>query len=66
VDFANLGVNDTNATLGVTAVSLGGLNPTPEQVAFTLTVAASGVQFRPYILTNNNSTAGFIGLGAEL
>jgi hypothetical protein len=66
VDFANLAVNDTVATLALTSVAIGGLNATQETVGLLLGVAASGVQYRPYSLTNNNSTAGFIGFSAEL
>ena len=66
VDFANLCVTDLAVNTTVTALTLDSNNTTP-RIAFLNATVASGLTVqRPYILRNNNSSAGYVGIGAEL
>jgi hypothetical protein len=65
-DFANLCVSDMATNTAVTALFLDSNNTTP-RIAFLNATVASGLTVqRPYILRNNNSSAGYVGIGAEL
>ena len=68
LDYANLAVYDTSAPVTVTSAALGaGIASTANvlQVALT-TTSATLTAFRPYQITNANSTSAYIGVGAEL
>jgi len=65
VDYSNLGLTDgVNATVTVTAVSLNSADSQAPNIQFT--VASGLTQYRPYEVINNNNSAGYIGLSAEL
>ena len=67
VDFSTLRLTDGVNNITVTALTLTSGNVTTTQtVSVDATVASGLTQFRPYILQNGNSTAGFIGFSAEL
>jgi hypothetical protein len=64
VDFANLALYDQVSVTAVTNVTIGNSNNRTTTVQATV---ASGLTiYRPYILLNNNNTAGYIGFSAEL
>ena len=64
VDFANLALYDQVNITAVTNVTIGNSNNRTTTVQATV---ASGLTiYRPYILLNNNNTAGYIGFSAEL
>jgi hypothetical protein len=66
VDFSLLEASDGSASVALTSVSINSANSTA-RVAFLSCFAASGVtQYRPYLLRNNGSASGYLGLGAEL
>jgi hypothetical protein len=64
IDFANLGLYDSNSTVAVTSCTFD--QSTSNSVALALGVSSGLTQFRPYLLISNNSFSGFIGLSAEL
>jgi hypothetical protein len=66
VDFSLLEASDGSASVSLTSVSINSANSTA-RVAFLSCFAASGItQYRPYLLRNNASASGYLGLGAEL
>jgi len=66
IDAANLSLYDTSGTVVVSSVAQSGLNSTPDVYYLEATTAGGLTQFRPYILTNSNSTSAYIGFSAEL
>jgi hypothetical protein len=64
IDFANLGLYDSNSTVAVTSCTFD--QSTSNSVALALGVSSGLTQFRPYLLISNNSFSGFIGLSSEL
>lgn len=64
IDFANVALNDTNSVTAVTALTINRSNP--DFCELTATVASGLTQYRPYNLVGNNTTAGYVGLSAEL
>ena len=66
VDYANIGVYDTNAVTAVSSLSLAGLASEPNMTYIELTTAGGLTQYRPYVVTNNNSASAYIGFSAEL
>jgi hypothetical protein len=65
LDTANLVIYDGTVILNFYSPVLGGLNSTPDYV-YVQASGSSLVANRPYALTTNSSTGGYIGLGAEL
>ena len=64
VDFSNLGVYDGTSTIALTSVAINIAAPNGTELTCT---AASGITAnRPLILTNNNSTSGFVAFNSEL
>ena len=67
VDFSTLRLTDSVNNITVTSLNLTSGNVTTNNTVCVDANVASGLtQFRPYILQNGNSTAGFIGFSAEL
>jgi hypothetical protein len=67
VDFSTLRVTDSVTNTTVTTLTItSGNTTTNNTVCVDANVASGLTQFRPYILQNGNSTAGFIGFSAEL
>ena len=69
IDFANLGLSpDGLASGGITVTNaiFSNASITSAEVQNILLTASGLTQFRPYFLYANNSTTGFIGVGAEL
>jgi hypothetical protein len=64
VEYANLGLNDTNAVTALTNLTITRANP--DFVDLTATVAAGLTQYRPYYLVGNNNANAYLGLSAEL
>ena len=65
VDFSTLVLSDTNSNYTISSVTLDPNNASRFQP--TLNVASTGLtQYRPLILTANNSTSGYLGFSAEL
>jgi hypothetical protein len=63
--YASLGVADgTAAPLAVTAIVI--YHPTLTTVQMRCTVASGGVQYRPYFLLENATSAGFLAIDVEL
>ena len=66
VDYSTLAMFDGVTFTAVTSLTLSSNQNTPD-TALVIPVVASGLtQYRPYFLTNNNSTSGYIGFNAEL
>jgi hypothetical protein len=67
IDFSTLGLYDATTPTVVTSASMGGgIASSPNVAQISLNVAAGLTQFRPYQITNLNSSAGYIGFSAEL
>jgi hypothetical protein len=63
IDFTSIAVTDSSSAFSVSAITFGNAG----KFASSLNATASSLtQFRPYILVNNNSTSGYLGLSAEL
>jgi hypothetical protein len=65
LDYSILGVSDGATWTAVTSATLT-FNSAGNGGAITANVASGLAQFRPYILTANGNSAGYIGFGAEL
>jgi len=66
-DYASLAVYDATAPLVITSAGLGGgLSTTQNVVQLSLSATTGIIQYRPYQITNNNSTSGYLGFSAEL
>ena len=64
VDYSTLGVYDGTSTITLTSVAINQAAPNGTELSC---VAASGITTnRPLILTNNNSTSGFLAFNSEL
>jgi hypothetical protein len=67
IDFANLGVSiEGSAPVAITALAFSSLVVTSNIGAINATVASGLTTNRPYSITNNNNTAGYLGFSAEL
>lgn len=67
VDFGNLGVGiEGSAPVAITALTFASNVTTTDLAALNATVASGLTTNRPYILVNNNNTAGFLAISAEL
>jgi len=66
VDYSTLLVYDTVTLSSVTNVTLTATGQSTNTAAIDCTVASGLTQYRPYSLTNNNSTSAYIGFSAEL
>jgi hypothetical protein len=67
IEFSGIGINFYGfGQVAVTSVTLDGTHAGPDVVLLIAAVASGLTQFRPYDLSNNNNSAGFIGLSAEL
>jgi hypothetical protein len=67
IDFSTLAIADgTNAAIAVTALVVQGTTNGTNSFNLVATVAASGVQYRPYYLLANNSSSAYVGWSAEL
>jgi hypothetical protein len=64
VDFSTLALYDQVNVTAVTNVTIGNSNNRTTTVQAT--VASGLTVYRPYILLNNNNTAGYLGFSAEL
>ena len=65
VEYSQLAITDNvNYSLAVTALTINWNSPSVTQV--TATTGNGATQYRPALLTNNNNTAGYIALNAEL
>jgi hypothetical protein len=66
IDYSTLEASDGSASVAFTNLTINAGNSTA-RVAFLIGTHSSGItQYRPYLLRNNASTSGFLGLGAEL
>jgi hypothetical protein len=66
VDFSNVTIYDQASFITVTNLTINSSTEGTNATLLTATVAASGVQFRPYVLMANNTTSSYVGLSAEL
>jgi hypothetical protein len=67
IDFSSVAIADgTNAAIAVTALVIQGTTNGTNSFNLVATVAASGVQYRPYYLLANNSSSAYVGWSAEL
>ncbi len=67
VDYANLAVFDGVTFTTLASLTLSSNQNTPDTALTLPQMSASTLtQYRPYFLTNNNNTAGYIGFSAEL
>jgi hypothetical protein len=66
VDFSNVTIYDQASFITVTNLTINSSTEGANATLLTATVAASGVQFRPYVLMANNTTSSYVGLSAEL
>jgi hypothetical protein len=64
IDYSTLAVNDTATITAITTVTAN--KATPDTLDFTWNCASGITQFRPYKIVTNNSTAGYLGVSAEL
>jgi hypothetical protein len=65
VDFSTLNITDSVSNFSVSAVALVSAGLTSDIAPVDCTTSGL-TQFRAYALSNNNNTAGFIGLSSEL
>jgi hypothetical protein len=66
IDYSALEASDGSASVAFTNLTINSGNSTA-RVAFLIGAHSSGItQYRPYLLRNNASTSGYLGLGAEL
>jgi hypothetical protein len=65
LDYSILAVSDGSTWTAVTSATLT-FNSAGNGGAITANVASGLAQFRPYLLTANGNSAGYIGFGAEL
>jgi hypothetical protein len=66
LDFATLAwLDQSNAAIAATGLQIVS-NQSSNGTIYLTSTNSTGVQYRPYDLTTNNSTAGYLGLGAEL
>jgi hypothetical protein len=66
IDYSALEASDGSASVAFTSLVINSGNSTA-RVAFLIGSHSSGItQYRPYLLRNNASTSGYLGLGAEL
>ena len=64
LDYSNLVFRDGSSTFGFSSMSI---NQSGTSTIVLYAVGLTGLTtFRPYYLANNNTTAGYFGLGAEL
>ncbi len=67
IEHSNLAVFDGVTVTGTpTAVLVVPLNSSPDVTYITFAKSGSFTQYRPYILLNNNNTAGYFAVSAEL
>jgi hypothetical protein len=67
IEFSNLGIADgTNAAIAVTGLVVQGTTNGTNSFNLVATVAASGVQYRPYYLLANNSSSAYVAWSSEL
>lgn len=67
IDYSTLGVYDAVTPTAVSSASIGaGIASSPNVAQISLVVASGLTQFRPYQITNLNSSSGYIGFSAEL
>jgi hypothetical protein len=66
VEFSAQNLNDAAANYAVTAISMTSTWRATNMVMLETSVASGLTQYRPIFLTNNNNTAGYVGLSAEL
>jgi hypothetical protein len=64
LDYSHLAVYDANSVLAVTAATLASAGKLGNIIQ--ITIASGGTAYRPYQLLTNNTTSGYLGLGAEL
>ena len=64
IDYSTLAVNDTATITAITSVTAN--KATPDILDFTWNCASGITQFRPYKIITNNSSAGYLGVSAEL
>jgi hypothetical protein len=66
VDFSTLNLSTGGSNIAVTGLTILANNSGNGIAVVYPTVSSGLTQFRPYALTSNNSTNGFLGLSAEL
>jgi hypothetical protein len=66
VDYSTLAVYDGTTVIAVTSVAIDSNTSNKNLVFLITTLASGGVQYRPYMLLNNNSNNGYLGFSAEL
>ena len=66
IDYSTLILNDSITNTAITGLVMINDFGTSDVLALQATVASGLTTNRPYILLNNNSTAGYIGFSAEL
>jgi hypothetical protein len=66
VDYSTLAVYDGTTVIAVTSVAIDTNTSNKNLVFLVTTLASGGVQYRPYMLLNNNSNNAYLGFSAEL
>jgi len=66
IDFSNIRLTDLASGYAITAATYDGSFGNPNNGAIALTVASGLTTAKLYYVTNNNSTAGYLGFSAEL
>lgn len=66
LDYSTLALFDGVTFTAVSSMTLSSNQNTPDTALLIPAVASGLTQYRPYFLVNNNNTAGYVGLSAEL
>jgi hypothetical protein len=66
LEFATLNLNDSQSNWAVTAMIINAVFSTADALTLVPTIATGLALYRPVMLLNNNSTAGYVGYNAEL
>ena len=66
LEYANLGTFDGTVTTAAATIAITAIQSTPLGTYLANTGISGRTQYRPAFLINNNNTAGYLGLSAEL
>jgi hypothetical protein len=66
LDYSTLNLNDSQSNWAVTALTINAVFATADALTLVATIASGLALYRPVMLLNNNSSAGYVGYSAEL
>lgn len=66
LEYATLNLNDSQSNWAVTSMTINTVFSTADALTLVPTIASGLALYRPCMLLNNNSTAGYVGYSAEL